>query len=666
MSTQITYDYVKLHSCGPTDKVFKRLGDKAYFKIKKVSPATTDITIDDQIIIEFNKLNYYNLTFTVYPKGCPMATLPINLEQLVTFPTTSLSILQGQNTITISGVIPVGTKLRIYTNPKLLDYFECVELYGLLGISNIATETARITTFDENTKVRYLPSTPSKLSLLPDVPYPLPGVNPLLPAQYPFPDSVFPWREAIIPHEKNQTFPIINPDFILTPDFPFGVTPFPPFPTPPLPNGTLNGYPDQYDKLRSVPDSVIFYIGYDAESIPPKKESWTLFLTNFEDRGYSGPLSLPEWQLANYQKKVYMNALSIDKLQFYLPKVEAFVNTAFSDVSIYGKPLISSFQENLVLFFLRMHIGNHNYPDYVIKWFSRFIEFIGIGDPNNPDRDILLMYGNTTSHSIFEYFRDKNIEIISNNDKSCIAYWWHQAGLSSKALVFECVHNIVAFSQFSNVIFSVVYAGIHPTNPLNPALPQYVNFLEKYASATTSDDKLNVVRESYRILAPNSASFSLVKPVLPDVNLVKSRHFHQSIMISNLPGTQAQQLGAYFTYNPNQYNENFRTNLDNLEGLPVMTNILETSITSPLDQETVVDNSTVPVRPIVPIFPKPTYAPFGLGYRRCAGEMLTYLITEKLFEKFSTIKFEQRIGTYPLISIAPLKRVEDDIFVKQI
>ena len=665
MSIPIIYDYVKLHSCGSVDKVFRRSGDKAYFKIKKVYPDTTDITIDDSINIVFNKLNYYTLTFTVYPKGCPMATMPINLEEVVSFPSTSLIVSQDTNTITISGVIPIGTTLRFYTNPKLLAYFECIELCGTLGISNIADETNRITTFDENTKVRYVPSTPTKLSLLPDIPYPLPGVNPLLPAQYPFPNSVFPWREAIIPWEKNQTFPTADPNLVITPDAPFGVTPFPPFPSPPFPNGSLNGYPDQYDKLRSVPDSVIFYIGFDAELILPKAESWTLFLTNFDDRGYSGPLSLPEWQLANYQKKVYMNALSLDKLQFYLPKIEAFVNTSFSDISTYGKPLVSSFEENLVLFFLRIHIGNQDYPDYVIKWFSDFVKFVGIGDPSNPERAQLLMYGNTTSPLIFEYFRLKNIEVISNADKSCIAYWWNQAGLSSKALVFECVHNIVAFSQFTNVIFSVVYAGLHPINPLNPALPQYKNFLVEYTAAPTSDDKLNVVREAYRILAPNSASFSLVKPVVPDANVLKARHFHQSIMISNLPGTQPQQLGAYFTFNPTQYNANFRTNLDNLVGLPVVTNILETSTTSSLDQETVVDTSTLPVRPIVPIFPKPIYAPFGVGYRRCAGEMLSYLITEKLFSKFSTVTFEQRAGVYPLVSIAPFKRVSDDIFVKQ-
>jgi len=661
MSINIVYDYVNLHTCGPVSKAFKCINDKAYFKIKKVCPNTTAIVIEECLTISFTELNYYNLTFTVYPKGCPMATIPINLEEVVSFPSTSLTVTQGPNTITIVGVIPIGTKFRIYTNKKLLQYFECIQLCGKLGVSNIASETDKITTYDENTKVRYIPTTPSVLSLLPPVPYPPAppalGSNPLLPAQYPVttPTAVFPWTEAIIPWEQNQPFPVAGLPLIITP----------PAPVPPINPPYVDGYVDQYDKKESVPKSVIFYIGFDSENVAPKTEAWTLFLTNFEDRGYSGDLSLDEWILANYQKKVYMNALSLDKLQFYLPKIDSFVNKSFAEASTYDKPLTSSFEANVVLFFLTMHIGYQDFPDYIIKYFSDFIKFVGIGDPTNPERAELLMYGNTTAPSVFEYFREKNIEVNANADKSCIAFWWSQAGLSSDALVFECVHNIVAFSQFTNVLYSVVYAGLHPVNPLSNLLPQYKNFLVEYANAATSNDKLNVVREAYRILVPNSASFSLVKPVVPDANVIKSRHFHQSIMVMNQPVPPQFQAGSYFTYNPSQYTADFNTNLDNLVGLPVVTDVLTASVTSPLDQETVVDNSTSPVRPIVPIFPKPIYAPFGLGYRRCAGEMLSYLVTEKLFDKFSTVEFEERVGSYPLISIAPFKRVPDNIFVKQ-
>ena len=710
MAIPITYTYVELHTCGNVRDSFKIVDEceitaKAYFKIKCVKPATDAIVIQNGTDIVFTAINYYTLTFTVYPKGCPQANLPIDLEELLVFPGTELTVVKGLNSITVSGVIPVGTKLRIYTNPNLLRYFKCIELLGYLGVSNVAEQTALISASDVATKIRYVPSTPAAQSLLPFIPYPPPvgpGSNPLLPGQYPTFTSVFPWRENIIPWFIEQPFPVhvVIPDDgqIITPDAPWGLDPFPAFPIPPFPTDSINGYMDSYEKLKSVPDSVIYYIGFDQKLILPREEAWTVFLTNFQDRGYSGPIGDPEWMIANYQKKVYMNALSLDKLQFYIPKIEQFVNNAFSAATTYGKPVTSSFQENLVLYFLRMHIGNQDYPEFVIKWFSDFITFVGIGDQSNPLRAQLLMYGNTTSPQIFEYFEDKNIEVISNADKSCIAYWWSQAGLSSKALVFECVHNIVAFSQFSNVIYSTIYAALHNINPLFgtlPGFPLYPNFLAEYAAAGTSNDKLNVVRECYRLTVPNSISFSFVNPKVPDANVIKARHSHQTLMITSaspvgpytnppLPFPPAQlatfnQAYNYFTYDPSKYNANFNTNLDNLVGLPVVTDVLAASVTSPLDKETVVDASTMPARPIVPIFAGPimnplnptlnisSYAPFGFGYRRCAGEMLTYLITEKMFDVFSTVEFEERNDiVYPLISIAPFKRVEDNIFVKQL
>lgn len=665
MSVPIEFTYAKLKISGPSSKVFKIINCVPYFKFKQSCQTTDAIAIEDGTTIVFLKDNYYNLTITAYPDGCPFANLPIELEKVFVDPSVSLTVVQAPNTITITGVIPVGTKFRFFTNGNLLRYFKCLEVITTLGISNVSDKTDEITADDIATKIRYIPAIPTALSLLPPIPYPTD--NPLLPPQYPatVPDTTFPWRESIIPWKQEQVFPS-GGGVIITPDAPFGLTPFPPFPAPPFPVNATNGYIDQYDKLRSVPNSVIYYIGFDQRLILPKTEAWTLFLTNFIDRGTSGNPADPMWLLVNYQKKVYMNALSLDKLQFYLEKIESFVNNAFSAVSTYGKPLTSSFSENLVLFFLDMHIGGGGdcYPDFVIKWFSDFVKFVGIGNPTNPERKQLLMYGNTTSPRIFDYFREKNCEVIAKADESTIAYWWHLAGLSSDALVFECVHNIVAFSQFTNVIYMTVYSKLHPVNPISALLPNYPDFMANYVAAATSNDKLNVVREAYRILVPNSLSFSLVQPKVPDPsgNVIKSRHLHQAIMVSNQAVPPANQAFVYFSYNPGQYNANFSANLDGLELLTPNLDILATSVPSPLDQETIVD----PSRPLIPIFPKPTYAPFGLGYRRCAGEMLSYLITEKLYAKFATINFVEASGVYPLVSIAPFKQVPDNIFAVQL
>lgn len=662
MAVPITYTNINLSTKAPVKKAFKVCGDKAYYKIRHHCPTNVAVSFLKHMTIQINILNVYKLDFVVYPVGCPMQNLPILLETINPTDDLSIEVVAGVNTLSVYGVIPAGTQFRIYTNPQLLKYFECIELLGTVGVSNLLEESIRITSFD-NIKVRYVPSRPSTLGLTPLTPFPpappAVGSNPLLPDQYPVttPAAIFPWNEAIIPWKQNQPFPS-GGGVIITP--PFAVPPNVPLVTPPY----QNGYNDQYDKFGSVPNSVIFYVGFDQDAVPPDSPNWTLFLTNFVDRGYSGDTAVdPDWVLANYKKKTYMAALTVDKMQFYLEKIDAFVNRAFSDVVVHNKPLTSSFQENLIKFFLNIHLGGDDYPDYVIKFFATFVEFVGIGDPNAPSRNAKLLYGNITSPKVFEYFRLKNIEVVAAKDESTIMYWWDQSGLSAESLVFESVHNIVAFSQFTNVVFSTVYVALHPTNPLNPALPAYPNFFTQYANAGSSNARLNVVRELYRILVPNSNSFSNVFPLTPDTYEIEGRHLHQSIMISNIgpPGTPLNtQLGIYFTFNPSQYSTESNNNLDGLEGLPVVDDFMATLQTSDKDQETVVDVT----RPLIQIFPKPTYAPFGLGYRRCAGEILVYLVTEKLLAKFGTAEYEERAGTYPLVSVAPFKQVSDNIFVK--
>jgi hypothetical protein len=642
--------FVRVNTCGEVKKVFCIKDNKAYFKLKKICYENTPgkpVLIAKNLDLTFNLLDVYKITFTVYPCGCPMAQLPIELETVESGQGLNITVTSGLNSITIEGEIPVGTVFRFFTNPRLLRYFEGIELVGDIELTGSACQMRIISERDASTNIRYIPSRPAQLSLLPPIPFPAPGQNPLLPDQYP-PGAVFPWTEAIIPWEQNQPFPAgPPPGLIITPPAP--VPPIPPF---------VDGYNDAYNKFRSVPDSVIFYLGYDASNVSPTQSDWTLFLRNFADRGYAKTdPAQAEWEYANFAKRQYMDALTVDKMQFYLEKIETFVNTAYTEVVANRKPLTSSFQRNVVLFFLSIHIGIYEYPEFVLKYFGQFIDFVGIGDPNDPRRNELLLYGNMVAPQVFEYFKAQATIAIQNEDKSTIAYWWNLSGLSQEALLFESVHNIVAFSQFTNVLYSVIYSKLVPTNPINPALPAYPDFLQLYASAPNGDERLNVVREAYRLLVPNSNSFSRVNNFSDNI---QARHLHQSIMVSNYPGNQTQQLFQYFTYNTAQY-AGFATNLDGLVGLPVSTDFLTQLPTSPLDRETVVDIA----RPVIPIFPKPTYAPFGLGYRRCAGEILVYLVTEKLFERFGQAEYEFAAGTFPTVYIAPFKGVPDNIFAQQ-
>lgn len=643
---------IKLFAEGSTRKIFYVCDTKAYFIINAATEClvTSPITTDKCGQFLIKTLNNYTIKLTTYPEGCPMANLPIYLEVVNPTPTLDLNIVSIGNTITVNGVMPEGLILRFYTDSLLLKYFTCVQVVGNLEVGSSACELNNITKQDANTRVQYVSTRPPLLSLLPPIPFPPPGENPVLPGQFPNADSVYPWTQGTIPHELNQPPPE-------------GTDILPPLPIPPIPP-LIDSYGYKYNKFRSVPDSIIYYLGYNPNTVSPTQEDWTLFLRNFDDRGYAEENGItindPDaWQITNWAKKQYMNAFTTDKLQFYIEKIDSFVTAAFGKIVANKKPLTSAFQESLIQFFLEIHIGIHVYPQEVVDYFDNFIRFIGIGDPNNAERNELVIKGNLAASKVFDYFNLKATESLQNEDKSTIAYWWGLAGLSPKSLLFECVHNIVAFSQFTNVIYSVIYTQLNPTNPLNPALPNYPNFLQLYVDASSGDDKLNVVREAYRLLVPNSNSFSRVETGIPgSPPSIQARHLHQQIMIQNNPGADLAQLVEYFTYNPDQYVPDFSANYDSIVGLPVSNDFTDILQTSARDQETVVQVCTN----ITPIFPRPTYAPFGLGYRRCAGEIFVYFVTEKLFEQFSKASYMFKPGDFPTVYVAPFKGVPDNIF----
>lgn len=676
--TNITYESKACIKNG-----FEIVGNKAYYLLNSNVQTHGALAFDGKDL-KIKASNMYKIDLAVYPTGCPMMVLPINMEivePVHKYLSVNEQVTEGNN-IHVLGVFPKGTILRFYTDKYALKYFSRYLLAGIIGKSDLPEIFRTIDDIDAATKVRYINQTPPALSVVPPTPFPpappAPGSNKYLPAQYPqittpteTVGAIFPWNVNVIPTVINKS------DFVT-----------PPLPLPsPLPPTIINGYGDKYDKFGSLPEIIRFYTGNNGPTLAPDDQSLTLFLKNLDVRGHSIDESGEKWKSVNDLKKIYMGALSLDKLQFYLETIDTFANTSFADVTVSGKPFISSFSKNLIEFFLRMHLGSHQFPQYVIDFFVKFATLISVSNEVTTELLEITLYGNLKHNQVRDYFREKTHEAIKIEDQASLVYWWSIDGMSIDSLVSEALHNIIAFNQFTNTMYQIIYTSLHPQNnvqlpPGSPPLPNYPNFFKEYLNAKNqpsvingtikeSDAKLNVIREIFRLLVPNSASFSRVYPSQPDSNRIRSMHLHQQIMISNnqpmgpLPGVY-----RYFTYNPDQYNNTFKSNLDGLRDLEVVEseNLRKMFVQSPIDKETVIDVTPTPegVRPIVPIYDRPTYAPFGLGYRRCAGETFTYLVLSKLLDKFATVEYEERPGTYPSYPVAPFSQVTDNVFVKKI
>lgn len=65
--------------------------------------------------------------------------------------------------------------------------------------------------------------------------------------------------------------------------------------------------------------------------------------------------------------------------------------------------------------------------------------------------------------------------------------------------------------------------------------------------------------------------------------------------------------------------------------------------------------------------PKCKYTSYSCSCRPCSPTMMSYLITEKLLEKYHTSQIitGPNSDNYPIGSVAPFKRINDNFFIPQ-
>ena len=545
----------------------------------------------------------------------------------------------------IDRIVDVGHRVSVRVMDPIAS--DRVAAYGRVLRSSLLDRLMSNTAFDAATKVKWIPERPLSL--------PPPGASPLFPGQFPNNTAQYTWLSSTIPAGVVQS----------------------PLPTLPGPLPPLQALPDNdgYTKKGGVPTSIDVFFGRNVFTGAGTEEALDIFDMALEDRG------LDKLGRRNHRKMVYMTPLTAERSLLYVPKIRAFVNRVYSKVVTNDGPLLSSFKSELLDFFLDMHWGEDpERPAFVREYFRLFLDIIGFGDPTVPGRNEAFMYGADHLQDVRDYARAQTTKIIAAGDKTAIVYGWAEAGLPVEAQLTEAVHNVVAFSQFNHHLFLVVRDKLTGTPwpaPLPPVI-QY-NFLDIYASLPTDELKLNLIRETYRLLLPNGNDFSRVVEASPSGEAaVQARHLRLPIELTAYTllagGNPAAGAADFLNLNLTQYNDpvigdDFNTDFTSAS-CPYQPGDAEQFFpelqfdVSAIDGETLVDLCNPKM---FPVFKVPKYFPFGAGYRRCAGEAFNMLVTKLVFDRFAELTFEQRAipPDTPLVTLAPFVAKPDDIYFKK-
>ena len=397
----------------------------------------------------------------------------------------------------------------------------------------------------------------------------------------------------------------------------------------------LNNFKDNYidpcrfKKAKAIQPIVAFLFDIDTNGVLENDPRIGVFTRNLEDRGFD--------ELGNnLKKRQYMSAFTLKKIPYYDTHLTDLFNSLHND-SIQNLPLLSSFSDHLVTYFLNIHLGkDSNRPSIVFDYFSDIVKIIGIRNQSDTTDSLnfetveFAVSIKERACTVKEYFANR-INYLKKQrplDKSIIVNNWLTSGFNEESVQVAAFHNIVAFSQFLHTLFLICNNIIkYPDN----------NYLQRYINATCQKDINILIFDIFKNEVPNFGSASY-----DSKNKERIRHLHKETMEnvdpdSKLYNKSIQNFGGDCV--PKKCPFNF----------------------SSIDNETVLPCGA---EKLIPVFDKPLYTPFGLGYRRCAGELLSYRFVEQLLNFLTNYKIKQNSKITNEISIGPGKRAPNNIYIK--
>lgn len=489
---------------------------------------------------------------------------------------------------------------------------------------------------------------------------------------------------------------------------------------PVLPNGTNALNHTRFKQFQATSYSVAFFFNVSYFTVLKNSRRLSVSERNVEDRGPN-----------NLEQRRLMVALTANKIACrYADRVTLFVTNVYDSWVVHKQPVLSSFKDQMIVFFLNLFLGTGNHPQFVKDYLNDYFYFIAINIDNNIEANIRTMRAHLNNKCVRAYFEERILHVVETSMTDTITYHWMKSGMPLESAVTEAIRAITAFGPLINAVKQVVTQEISHI-PITNGTFGY-SFLKLFRLAgeghgvvfnppptavlngyngTSTQFEINVVREFLRIMVPDNLLVSTDTQNNCDgcSNHTQARHIPQLIElraeydklvlagldpITNPWSPAPTAIGwikavqQYDLYNPTRY-LNFMASYDALicedgcsacltpsDKPTALLASIEAFTNSTVDGETLIPpGETV----FIPVFPQPIYAPFGLGATRNPYESLIQYILVRLFDTIECLHFVNVCTAnpalcnvasdsflYPLIPLAPVTSAPDSLFVSSI
>jgi cytochrome P450 len=422
----------------------------------------------------------------------------------------------------------------------------------------------------------------------------------------------------------------------------------------------------------------IFGMLYDNWTPNMDEEGVTVFLRGYDKRGPN-----------NERKRIYYSAVTPDLYgPMYSDKIKNFLDYLFDDQNE-AKPLMQIYYQRYFDMYWDLHLGvrGEDIPPEVREIGSSFVAVLGFWFPTTQ-----VVYDNYMRVRQLRQFLkdwiDKRVQDIIdrrvlNPEKTMVYYWIKNGELGEnfrrKDIVFECFHNFLAFSQWGNTLYNVM--DRLETTKGDPAVRSCFEKTMK-DGLDESDESMftrldRFVMELFRTISPNGGSLSVLPAMQQPFG---TGHPGFSTILTPHSETSRDQLNWK---NPNEFDpERYKwapTSEQNTEAKVKQVGLAQ----SPFNKEdfhvkdgrqaSITNSVFGAVYPRVedktyPLCDTAGYAPFGFGYRRCAGEFLTVGFFKDLLRKVWSKKIafiRLKIDNPELLPVGPRTVVPDNIGFKR-